>query len=293
MPGSCSPQRFGYTVVKFILFSYACVFWLIGTFILAIGIYAEVERLRFKTLDGLFLAPSIILILLGIVMFIVSFIGVLGSLRDNLKLLNVFMFTLLVCLILELLGGILGLAFRKQTLDLVNKNISNGIKNYYDDLDFKNILDFVQKRFQCCGGKDFQDWQVNIYHKCPGRGPLACGVPYTCCITQPNVVVNTLCGHDVLNKTRPDAMKDIYARGCTFAFMHWMEDNYTKMAILLLVILLPQFFGVLVTWLYRNQVLETQREWDQQPDEVKEQLTYNSNVKRGRISKWYKCMPNK
>lgn len=62
---------------------------MIGGFILAIGIYAEVERQRYKTLDGVFLAPAIILILLGIVMFIVSFIGVLASLRDNLTLLKV------------------------------------------------------------------------------------------------------------------------------------------------------------------------------------------------------------
>lgn len=64
-------------------------FQLIGGLILAIGIYAEVERQRYKTLEGVFVAPAIILILLGIVMFIVSFIGVLASLRDNLTLLKV------------------------------------------------------------------------------------------------------------------------------------------------------------------------------------------------------------
>ncbi|TRY90530.1 hypothetical protein DNTS_002657 [Danionella cerebrum] len=62
---------------------------LVGGFILAIGIYAEVERQRYKTLEGVFLAPAIILILLGVIMFIVSFIGVLASLRDNLNLLKV------------------------------------------------------------------------------------------------------------------------------------------------------------------------------------------------------------
>lgn len=62
---------------------------LIGGFILAIGIYAEVERQQYKTLEGVFLAPAIILIVLGIVMFIVSLIGVLASLRDNLTLLKV------------------------------------------------------------------------------------------------------------------------------------------------------------------------------------------------------------
>lgn len=33
-----------------------------------------------------------------------------------------------------------------QTLELLNKNIRKGMVNYYDDLDFKNIMDFVQKK---------------------------------------------------------------------------------------------------------------------------------------------------
>lgn len=33
----------------------------------------------------------------------------------------------------------------KQTIDFLNDNIRRGIENYYDDLDFKNIMDFVQK----------------------------------------------------------------------------------------------------------------------------------------------------
>lgn len=33
-----------------------------------------------------------------------------------------------------------------QTVDLFNKNIRKGMVNYYDDLDFKNILDYVQAK---------------------------------------------------------------------------------------------------------------------------------------------------
>ena len=75
-------------ILRLILLSFI-VLQLIGGVILAVGIYAEVERQRYKTLDGLFLAPAIILILLGLLMFIVSFIGVLGSLRDNITMLKV------------------------------------------------------------------------------------------------------------------------------------------------------------------------------------------------------------
>lgn len=38
------------------------------------------------------------------------------------------------------------ISLSKQTIDFLNDNIRRGIKNYYDDLDFKNIMDFVQKK---------------------------------------------------------------------------------------------------------------------------------------------------
>lgn len=41
----------------------------------------------------------------------------------------------------------------------------------------------VSWQFKCCGGQEYTDWSVNMYHNCSAPGPLACGVPYTCCIT--------------------------------------------------------------------------------------------------------------
>uniref|UniRef100_A0A6J0USH1 Tetraspanin-15 isoform X1 n=1 Tax=Pogona vitticeps TaxID=103695 RepID=A0A6J0USH1_9SAUR len=226
----------------------------IGGLVLAVGIYAEVERQKYKTLESAFLAPAIILILLGILMFLVSFVGVLASLRDNLSLLQAFMYILGICLLIELTGGVIALLFRNQTIDFLNENIRRGIKNYYDDLDFKNIMDFVQKQFKCCGGEDFKDWSTNQYHDCSAPGPLACGVPYTCCIMNKTAVVNTMCGYKTINEERLSVQHIIYVRGCTDAVLIWFLDNYAIMAGVLLGILLPQFFGVLLTFLYISRV---------------------------------------
>ncbi|XP_072334870.1 tetraspanin-15 isoform X2 [Scyliorhinus torazame] len=208
-------QRFNYICLKFTLIIYSTFFWLIGGFILCIGIYAEVERQKYKTLQGAFLAPAIILILLGILMFVVSFIGVLASLRDNLCLLKVFLYTLAIVLILELLGGVVALIFRNQTLDFINKNIRKGIKHYYDDLDFKNIMDFVQEETD---------------------------------------VANTMCGYKTLNQDRFDLLYTIYVGGCTDAVLNWFLGHYAVMAGLLLGIIAPQFLGVLLTWLYISRL---------------------------------------
>ncbi|KAK2852435.1 hypothetical protein Q7C36_007636 [Tachysurus vachellii] len=277
--------RCSYLLLKFALVAYATVFWLIGGFILAIGIYAEVERQRYKTLEGVFFAPAIILILLGIVMFIVSFIGVLASLRDNLTLLKVFLYTLAICLIMELLGGIVALLFRNRTVDLLNKNVRKGMENYYDDLDFKNIMDFVQRKFKCCGGEDWKQWSVNMYHNCSAPGPLACGVPYTCCVTKPNEVTNTLCGYKAINKERVELTDTINVRGCTDTVFIWLMDNYKIMAGLLLGILLPQFFGVIVTWLYITRVEDAIEEYGNYQDSL------ITSKKQNKLAKCCKCMP--
>ncbi|KAF4105730.1 tetraspanin-15 [Onychostoma macrolepis] len=278
-------DRCSYLFLKFSLIVYATIFWLIGGFILAIGIYAEVERQQYKTLEGVFLAPAIILIVLGVIIFIVSFIGVLASLRDNLCLLKVFLYMLALCLILELVGGILALIFRTQTEDLLNKNIRKGMVNYYDDLDFKNIMDFVQKTFKCCGGTDFTDWKVNMYHNCSAPGPLACAVPYTCCQSKHSEVVNTMCGYRALVKERLENIDAIYTRGCTNAVFIWFMDNYKVMAGLLLGILVPQFFGVIFAWLYITRVEDAIEEYGHYMDGLLDSGTWETKYQ----SKWAKC----
>uniref|UniRef100_A0A8C3LVG0 Tetraspanin n=1 Tax=Chrysolophus pictus TaxID=9089 RepID=A0A8C3LVG0_CHRPC len=178
----CRNSLLYYYSIKFALSTYATLFSIIGLVILCIGIYAEVERQKHKTLEGMFLAPAIILLLLGFTMFSVSFVGMVGSLRDNRMLLKIFFWVLLVIFITELLLIFIEIIFENKMNAVLHSNIQEGIRHYYDDLDFKNILDFVQEKFSCCGGDEYRDWEVNLYHSCNGSGPLACGVPYTCCI---------------------------------------------------------------------------------------------------------------
>ncbi|XP_069070210.1 tetraspanin-15-like isoform X2 [Pleurodeles waltl] len=220
-----------YYCLKFSLSVYSMLFLFLGFVVLCVGAYAEVERMKLKTTDGIFLAPAVILLLLGIVMFSVSFIGMVGSLRDNLLLLKIMK-------------------------TLMQLNIREGIKHYYDDLDFKNILDYIQEKFECCGGDEYGDWGVNLYHSCNSTGPLACGVPYTCCVALKDSgrVRNTLCGFQVLNKERLELTDIIHVRGCVHAVIFWFKDNFGATIGLIFGILLPQVLGLMMTWLYWHKL---------------------------------------
>uniref|UniRef100_A0A3Q3QVU5 Tetraspanin-15 n=1 Tax=Monopterus albus TaxID=43700 RepID=A0A3Q3QVU5_MONAL len=227
-----------YYFIKFTLNIYSMLFSLMGLCVLCVGVYAEVERQKNRTLEGLFLAPAVVLILLGLVMFTVSVVGMVGSLRDNKTLLH-------------------------MTSALFQSSIREGIKHYYDDLDFKNILDYVQQKFSCCGGDEYKDWGVNQYHFCNGTGPLACGVPYTCCVRQKvGEVINTLCGYKTLDQERQTLHEVIHVRGCIHAVNLWMSDNIGITVALCCAIGLPQLLGIILSCVFWNLLVDMSKSTD-------------------------------
>lgn len=247
-----------YYFIKFTLNVYSMLFSFLGLCVLCIGLYAEVERQKNRTLEGVFLAPAVVLILLGLVMFTVSVVGMVGSLRDNKTLLHMFLCVLCVLLALQAVALIIALLFERKTTELFQKNIREGIKHYYDDLDFKNILDYVQEKFSCCGGDEYKDWAVNQYHFCNGTGPLACGVPYTCCIhdKESGEVVNTLCGYKTLTQQREDLNDIIHVRGCIHAVNLWIGDNIGITIGICCAVGLPQVLGILLSCMFWNLLVE-------------------------------------
>ncbi|KAM9823479.1 tetraspanin-15 isoform 2-T2 [Syngnathus typhle] len=207
-----------YYFIKFTLNVYSMLFSLVGLCVLCVGVYAEVERQKNRTLEGLFLAPAVVLILLGLVMFTVSLVGMVGSLRDNKTLLHMFLCVLCVLLLLQAVALIIALIFEKKTSSLFQSSIREGIKHYYDDLDFKNILDYVQEKV--------------------------------------GEVINTLCGSKALDRQRESLHEEIHVRGCIHAVNLWMSDNIGITVALCCAIGLPQLLGIILSCVFWNLLVE-------------------------------------
>ncbi|XP_072916221.1 tetraspanin-15-like isoform X1 [Hemitrygon akajei] len=258
----CTGADAAYYVLKLTLGVSATLFSMLGLLIMCVGIYAEVERQRNKTMEGFFVAPAVFLVLLGVSIFAVSFVGMVGALRDNQLLLKIFKWTLVTVVLLEMIFIIVSFVCRNKVLLVFKANVREGIKHYYEDLDFKNILDRIQTKFSCCGGDEYKDWKVNHYHECNAPGPTACGVPYTCCIQEEeDDVVNTQCGYYTLNLERFEVDDIIHVRGCVDAISLWFEDNVSIAVGILAAIILPQMLGILLSCLYLVKL-------SQYPDEV-------------------------
>uniref|UniRef100_G3PK85 Tetraspanin-15 n=1 Tax=Gasterosteus aculeatus aculeatus TaxID=481459 RepID=G3PK85_GASAC len=280
-----------YYFIKFTLNIYSMLFSLMGLCVLCVGVYAEVERQKNRTLEGLFLAPAVVLILLGLVMFTVSMVGMVGSLRDNKTLLHMFLCVLCVLLLLQAIGLTMALIFENKTSALFQSSIREGIKHYYDDLDFKNILDYMQQKFSCCGGDEYKDWGVNQYHFCNGTGPLACGVPYTCCVRRKvGEVVNTLCGYKTLDNQRETLHEVIYVRGCIHAVNLWMSDNIGITVALCCAIGLPQLLGILLSCVFWNLLVDMSESTDMVDFKLKKaEVEYSELDLAG--AGWCLCLP--
>ncbi|NWX93124.1 TSN15 protein, partial [Nothoprocta pentlandii] len=257
--GGCRDSPLYYYGLKFTLSTYATLFSLLGLAMVSAGAYAEAERQRHKTLEGAFLAPAVLLLLLGATVFGVSFVGTVGSLRDNRALLRAFFYILLALFIAQLLLILAQIAFESKMNAIFHSNIQEGIRHYYDDLDFKNILDFVQEKFSCCGGDEYSDWRVNLYHACNGTGPLACGVPYTCCVRKvacKNWGTIAAKRAKSWRKGRLELLELIHVRGCIPAVGLWLRDHAAAALALACALLLPQVLGLVLAWLYWQKLNE-------------------------------------
>ncbi|XP_072038161.1 tetraspanin-15-like isoform X2 [Amphiura filiformis] len=251
----------GHRCLRFLLFFYMFVFWAIGSTLLGLGIYAEIEKRSYEAVTDVFVSPSSLMIAVGAFMFILGFIGCIGTLRENIILLQIFAWTLAVVFALQLITAIVAFVFRNKASALVSDGIRGAIEDYYNDPDIHFAIDTLQQEFECCGGYDFNDWDNNIYFTCGQRGPTACAVPYSCCIsTKVDMVPNTQCGYKVRENspTRFDVDNMIFVRGCTDAMKLWAEDNLKTMAVVVLVLAIPQIAGIFMTFLFILQVEDEQ-----------------------------------
>lgn len=167
--------------VKYILFIFNFLLWLLGCALLSVGIWMKmdsssehyVQRMTEKvdeeyqisyTATGysdMSVTISYLLIVFGIVLIVVTFIGCCGAVRENTCLLIAFA----VCLFL-LMVALIGVGswahIRKKKVDArtdelklrTDQNLKKGASNYYNDATSKEFMDKVQERFRCCGATE-------------------------------------------------------------------------------------------------------------------------------------------
>ncbi|TSM94659.1 Tetraspanin-33 [Bagarius yarrelli] len=194
---------------------------------IAVGIYAKVAKEN-DLVDTLATDPALLFLTVGFLTFIITFLGCFGALRDNAVLLKMFLGILIVILFLQIAAAVLGFLFSDLVLQRTELLMKKAIVLYREDMDLENLIDFVQKKFLCCGVKHYSDWSQNVYFNCSENNPSleACGVPFSCCIRKQNeTVFNSMCGYKTQGTGESLVKERIYINGCLDRIVLWGKQN--------------------------------------------------------------------
>lgn len=258
--------------LKYLIFGFNVIFWLVGLGIFVVGFWAWTEKDIFSNLSRLTniaLDPAFILVLVGSVTFVIGFTGCVGALRENTCFLASYAIFLAILLLLEMTVGILGFIFKDWIKSQATGGFQAFIVYYRDDPDRQNLIDWIQEQWlECCGIEGPKDWDMNIYFNCSSwevGSREACGVPFSCCRPQPDVreiIKNKQCGYDV---RKPDYGGDksavIYEKGCLRAGEEWIEANLVPVAGVAVGVAVLQILGICFAQNLRADIFAQKAKW--------------------------------
>ncbi|XP_069954772.1 tetraspanin-33 isoform X2 [Cherax quadricarinatus] len=223
--------------IKWTLFFFNFIFWLFGMLIIAIGLYGVVFTAQdLNGLKSVQIAYIVItdlsgvMVALGSIIFIVSFAGCVGALRENLCLLKLYFWCLTIFLIAELLFAIACIIFPWKSREIIESVLSKRlIVDYEETANTKNFVDYLQREFQCCGitSDGYLDWNSNEYFNCSKSSPSVrkCGVPASCCSKKNVTLMDSMCGFDMQSKKPHEASDTIYTGSCVTSIIQFLESN--------------------------------------------------------------------
>jgi len=253
--------------IKYLLFAFNILFWFLGGAFVCIAIWSKTEKGNLTNFNSIAADPATIMLIAGIVIFWLGFFGWVGALRENVLFLQIFSGSLIVLFLAEAGGGIAAFIMKENVRGVIEDQMYNAIHSYREDSDLRDAVNVAQRTFQCCGVKNFTDWQQNEYFKCCNEGIESCGVPYSCCNL--TLQVNLFCGvkiMDVEEKTMEktcelqspyvpmDKLRDGYGgghiiiqTGCLSAMESWFNTNLYYIGGAAIGVAIIQISGVMLS----------------------------------------------
>ncbi|XP_068123752.1 CD63 antigen [Hyperolius riggenbachi] len=215
----------GMKCVKYLIFLFNLLFWICGVALIGLGIYVQVylnKSLAIKSASAS--GAPIVLIVVGVVIFFISFFGCCGAAKENYCMVTTFAVLLVFIFLIEIAAAISGYVFRNQFQTVYRDSFNSSMANYTHSNTAKEEIDGIQQTFQCCGGANATDWIGTEQFKTKGY-------PDSCC-----KVIAPDCGKNVTN---------IYTTGCFDGIDKWMKRNIGIIAGVALGIAFFEILGII------------------------------------------------
>uniref|UniRef100_F1L520 Tetraspanin n=1 Tax=Ascaris suum TaxID=6253 RepID=F1L520_ASCSU len=256
--------------VKYTIFGFNVLFWIIGFALLAIGVWAHYEKnsaySHLNKASKFYLDPAVFLIFAGGLIFLIGFSGCVGALRENTCFLALYSTIIGLLLLAEMALVVLIFASKDWITQEFFTRLDDTVIMYRDDPDLQALIDWVQIYFKCCGMRSPHDWDMNIYFNKSSQqfsSPEAGGVPYSCCKQLRGAgggPINYFCGHGA--RLMKEGLSDaIHAEGCTPKIENYLSQNMTYVAVAVVLVAVIQILGILFAQNLRSDIFAQRAKW--------------------------------
>ncbi|XP_054926541.2 tetraspanin-33-like [Dermacentor andersoni] len=213
-------RRVPLVFINLLLFAFSCMV----SFICLASVYERRDKISFlnrSLLISFLVNMEVSGLLVSSLLLVISFMGFMGALRENICFLRWYVKGLCLLMIITIIFIVGALV-----LPFLSKNSAQSlfsidlIVSYRDNPDFARLVDFAQASFSCCGitTERYHDWGHNIYFNCSPSNPSTerCSVPASCCrpLEGENPSLETrlkrrFCGSGVLSMTEQQAWQKV------------------------------------------------------------------------------------
>ncbi|OPJ80376.1 tetraspanin-8 [Patagioenas fasciata] len=190
--------------MKYSMFIFNFLFWVCGSIILGVSIWIRVSENAQQELqiESNMLAGVDLLIAVGSIIMVLGFLGCCGAIKESRCMLLLFFIGLLLILILQITGGILGAVYRSQIETSLEETLQRSVNSLQgstqEDKTFQENFQKFENTNQCCGLLNgAADWGKKF-----GPNICACDVknssPDLCTTYKGYNVYKTPCGEVML-----------------------------------------------------------------------------------------------
>lgn len=256
----------GSCLAKYILCLFNFGLFLIGGVILTVGIWLNLDKKSFLAFTKIvenqaqvpefqqFSQPTVIaqlsyiLVAAGAFVFIVSFLGYCGALRESRCLLTLYGIMLVLILLLEVTAAGLALTYKGKAEEETRKFLQATIKDYYrpdrsPDSDAITLMwNYLMAQMSCCGVDNYLDFKLSERFKENSTQE----VPAACCVLEGDIKKFT---PKFPNCTQnPSAANSYYMTGCYKTVLNWAMDHINVVIYVILGVILVELFSTFLAF---------------------------------------------
>ncbi|XP_055376889.1 tetraspanin-18 isoform X2 [Condylostylus longicornis] len=227
----------GLWCAKYILCLFNFLFFILGTIVLGVGIWLAADKASLISLLKMvesehikqFTQPAVIeqlayvLIICGAIMFILSFLGYCGAIRESRCLLTTYGIFMIIILIAEISVAGLAFGYKERAKSETKTFLQTTISKYYSSTEHTDAVTLVWNNIMaqrhCCGVNDYRDFEYSKGWQTYKENRT---VPDACCVLKDMIKIIP---EDPKCPTSPHSDNSYFQKGCYDAVVEWLLSN--------------------------------------------------------------------